>query len=43
VSELFVLSHDDVRRLLPMDECIELMEAALRISRVGARGSRCGS
>jgi ornithine cyclodeaminase/alanine dehydrogenase-like protein (mu-crystallin family) len=29
VSELLVLSHDDVRRLLPMDECIELMEAAL--------------
>jgi ornithine cyclodeaminase len=29
VNELLVLSHDDVRRLLPMDECIELMEAAL--------------
>src|SRR5436309_1411636 len=29
VTELLVLSHDDVRRLLPMDECIELMEAAL--------------
>jgi ornithine cyclodeaminase/alanine dehydrogenase-like protein (mu-crystallin family) len=29
MTELLVLSHDDVRRLLPMDECIELMEAAL--------------
>jgi ornithine cyclodeaminase/alanine dehydrogenase-like protein (mu-crystallin family) len=29
VTELLVLSHEDVRRLLPMDECIELMEAAL--------------
>jgi ornithine cyclodeaminase/alanine dehydrogenase-like protein (mu-crystallin family) len=29
VSELLVLSHDDVRRLLPMDECIELMEEVL--------------
>jgi ornithine cyclodeaminase/alanine dehydrogenase-like protein (mu-crystallin family) len=29
VSELLVLSHDDVRRLLPMDECIELMEVVL--------------
>jgi len=29
VTDLLVLSHDDVRRLLPMDECIELMEAAL--------------
>jgi ornithine cyclodeaminase len=29
MNELLVLSHDDVRRLLPMDECIELMEAAL--------------
>jgi ornithine cyclodeaminase/alanine dehydrogenase-like protein (mu-crystallin family) len=29
MGELLVLSHDDVRRLLPMDECIELMEAAL--------------
>ena len=29
MSELLVLSHDDVRRLLPMDECIELMEAVL--------------
>ncbi|HTS74012.1 MAG TPA: ornithine cyclodeaminase family protein [Gaiellaceae bacterium] len=28
-TELLVLSHDDVRRLLPMDECIELMEAVL--------------
>jgi ornithine cyclodeaminase/alanine dehydrogenase-like protein (mu-crystallin family) len=25
MNELLVLSHDDVRRLLPMDECIELM------------------
>jgi len=29
MSELLVLSHDDVRRLLPMDECTELMEAVL--------------
>jgi ornithine cyclodeaminase/alanine dehydrogenase-like protein (mu-crystallin family) len=29
MSELLVLSHDDVRRLLPMDECIELMDAVL--------------
>jgi len=29
MTELLVLSHVDVRRLLPMDECIELMEAAL--------------
>ena len=29
MSELLVLSHDDVRRLLPMDECIELMSQAL--------------
>jgi ornithine cyclodeaminase len=29
MTDLLVLSHDDVRRLLPMDECIELMEAAL--------------
>jgi ornithine cyclodeaminase/alanine dehydrogenase-like protein (mu-crystallin family) len=29
VSELLVLGHDDVRRLLPMDECVELMEAVL--------------
>jgi ornithine cyclodeaminase/alanine dehydrogenase-like protein (mu-crystallin family) len=29
VSELLVLSHDDVRRLLPMDECIELMSEVL--------------
>ena len=29
MNELLVLSHDDVRRLLPMGECIELMEAAL--------------
>ena len=29
MSELRVLAHDDVRRLLPMDECIELMAAVL--------------
>ena len=29
MTELLVLSHDDVRRLLPMDECIELMDAVL--------------
>ena len=29
MNELLVLSHDDVRRLLPMDECIELMDAVL--------------
>jgi ornithine cyclodeaminase len=29
VSELLVLGHDDVKRLLPMDECVELMEAVL--------------
>ena len=25
MSELLVLAHDEVRRLLPMDECIDLM------------------
>ncbi len=29
MSELLVLSHDDVRRLLPMGECIELMQETL--------------
>jgi len=29
VSELLVLGHDDVKRLLPMDECVELMENVL--------------
>ena len=29
MAEVLVLSHDDVRRLLPMDECIELMSQAL--------------
>jgi ornithine cyclodeaminase/alanine dehydrogenase-like protein (mu-crystallin family) len=29
VSGLLVLGHDDVERLLPMDECVELMEAVL--------------
>jgi ornithine cyclodeaminase/alanine dehydrogenase-like protein (mu-crystallin family) len=29
VSEVVVLSHDDVRRLLPMDDCIELMADVL--------------
>ena len=29
VSELLVLGHDDVKRLLPMDECVELMETVL--------------
>jgi ornithine cyclodeaminase len=29
VSDLLVLGHDDVKRLLPMDECIELMAAVL--------------
>ena len=29
MSELLVLSHDDVRRLLRMDECIDLMESVL--------------
>lgn len=29
MSELLVLGHDDVKRLLPMGECVELMEAVL--------------
>jgi len=29
MSELLVLAHEDVKRLLPMDECIELMAEAL--------------
>lgn len=29
MAEVLVLSHDDVRRLLPMEECIELMSQAL--------------
>ena len=29
MSELLVLAHEDVKRLLPMDECIELMTEAL--------------
>jgi ornithine cyclodeaminase/alanine dehydrogenase-like protein (mu-crystallin family) len=29
VSELLVLGHDDVKRLLPMNECVELMETVL--------------
>lgn len=29
MTELLVLSHGDVRRLLPMDECIELMDSVL--------------
>jgi ornithine cyclodeaminase/alanine dehydrogenase-like protein (mu-crystallin family) len=29
VSELLVLAHEDVKRLLPMDHCIELMAEAL--------------
>jgi ornithine cyclodeaminase len=29
VSELLVIGHDDVKRLLPMEECIELMESVL--------------
>ena len=29
VSELLVLGHDEVKRLLPMDECVELMESVL--------------
>jgi ornithine cyclodeaminase/alanine dehydrogenase-like protein (mu-crystallin family) len=29
VSELLVLGHDEVKRLLPMDECVELMENVL--------------
>ena len=29
MSELLVLGHDDVKRLLPMEECIELMASVL--------------
>ena len=29
MAELFVLAHEDVRRLLPMEECIELMAEVL--------------
>jgi ornithine cyclodeaminase/alanine dehydrogenase-like protein (mu-crystallin family) len=29
VSDLLVLGHDEVKRLLPMDECVELMENVL--------------
>jgi ornithine cyclodeaminase len=29
MSELLVVAHDDVKRLLPMDECIELMASVL--------------
>jgi len=29
VSELLVLAHEEVKRLLPMEECIELMAEAL--------------
>ena len=29
MSDLLVLGHDDVERLLPMDECVELMESVL--------------
>ena len=29
MSELLVLSHDDVKRLLPMEDCIELMSGVL--------------
>ena len=29
MSDLLVLAHEDVKRLLPMDECIELMAEAL--------------
>ncbi len=29
MSDLLVLAHEDVKRLLPMDECIELMAGAL--------------
>jgi ornithine cyclodeaminase len=36
-SELLVLSGDDVRRLMPMRDCIEIVEAAMRVvSRGGA-------
>ena len=29
MSELLVLGHDEVERLLPMDECVDLMESVL--------------
>lgn len=29
MTELLVLAHDDVRRLLPMEECIDLMADVL--------------
>src|SRR2546429_1342104 len=29
MSEVLILAHEDVKRLLPMDECIELMAEAL--------------
>ena len=29
MSELLVLGHDEVKRLLPMDECVELMDPSL--------------
>jgi len=29
MRELLILGHDDVERLLPMDECVELMETVL--------------
>ena len=29
MSDLLVLAHDDVKRLLPMDDCVELMEKVL--------------
>ncbi len=29
MSDLLILAHDDVRRLLPMDDCVELMEKVL--------------
>ena len=29
MSELLVVGYDDVKRLLPMEECIELMESVL--------------
>jgi len=41
MSEVLVLAHEDVKRLLPMDECIELMAEALwRPSPAGGAGSR---
>jgi hypothetical protein len=44
VSELLVLGHDDVKRLLPMDERVELMEGVLAdlALRLGL-ANRCGS